>query len=148
MLCHRSACYIRRDLCYMGLWPQIRNYWCNPNPMKSKKWQPLYHKLSQDPWISRWMSDPLPDKNWSRPPGCGPKPDKNHCILQKSIIWFPDKTQGQQGYDLGLDKKNYLEHGLNTHRLVIYKQGKRLFHYTMPPNVISTLLHNLNSKFL
>jgi len=61
---------------------------------------------------------------------------------------FRIKLEGQQGYDLGPDKKNYLEHGLNTHCWVNYKQGKRLFRYTMPPNVISTLLHNLNSKFL
>jgi len=35
---------------------------------------------------------------------------------------FRIKLEGQQGYDLGPDKKNYLEHGLNTHCWVIYKR--------------------------
>ena len=50
--------------------------------------------LREDPWISQWMSDSHLDKIWSCPPGCDPKLDKNHWILQKSIIWFPDKTWG------------------------------------------------------
>ena len=28
MLWHWRDCYIGGDLCYTGLWPQIRNYWC------------------------------------------------------------------------------------------------------------------------